>query len=108
MREINKKQLIALAILAGLNLLFSNLVAGNGQRLTGEAVLAHSPEMRRATLVSFVFGLQAISFILGGFAALIPYKKKLYSEKWLTFSLGIAITIQAIFLLGAVVKLIFW
>ena len=106
MREINKKQLVALAVLAGLNILFSNVVAGDGRHLNGEVVFAHSPEMRQAALVSCLFGFQLFAFLLGAFAAIVPYRKKAFGEKWVTFSLWIAIVIHSCFLIVAVVKLI--
>ena len=108
MLAIYKKQLVTLAILAGLNILFGNLVVGNGRSLSGEAVLAHSPEMRRATIVTFLFSVQIFSFLLGALMAAIPYKKKPYKEKLLAFSLGIAVGIQVVVLLASIAKLLFW
>ncbi len=108
MREVNKKQLIALAILAGLNILFSNLVDTGGRELSGKGIAAHSPEMRRALFSTFLFGIQLISFLMGAVVAAIPFRKKAYDEKVITFSLGIAIGLQSLFLLGAVGKLLFW
>ncbi|MGI4871764.1 MAG: hypothetical protein ACRYFX_11370 [Janthinobacterium lividum] len=108
MQEVNKKQLVTIAILAGLNILVANLVAGDGQDLNGQGIRAHSPEMRRAIFSIFLFGLQLFSFIAGAFIASVPYKKKVYGEKVLTFSLSIAVCLQGAFLLAAIVKLLFY
>jgi hypothetical protein len=106
MRETTKKQLLALAVLAGLNILLSNVVSGDGHRLNGEVVFAHSPAMRRAAIVTSLFGIQFFAFLLGTVAALVPWRKKAYAEKWVTFSLWIALAIQLFFVIAAIVKLI--
>ncbi|MCI1186057.1 hypothetical protein MON38_01405 [Hymenobacter sp. DH14] len=108
MRATTKRQLITIAILAGLNILMGNLVAGNGQQLSGETVAAHSPEMRKAVLTTFLVSIQFFSFILGALAALVPYRQQQYSEKWLTFSLWIAVGLQSFSLVASVIKLLFW
>jgi heme A synthase len=107
MQENTKKRLTILAVLAGLNILLGNLVVGDGQQLSGEVVLAHSPEMRRATLTTFLFSLQLVALLLGALAAAVPYRKKSYDEKVLTFSLLIAIGLQGLFLLAGIYKLLF-
>jgi hypothetical protein len=106
MQESTKKRLTILAVLAGLNILLGNLVVGDGQQLSGEVVLAHSPEMRRATLTTFLFSLQLVALLLGALAA-VPHRKKSYDEKVLTFSLLIAIGLQGLFLLAGIYKLLF-
>jgi hypothetical protein len=99
MQENTKKRLTILAVLAGLNILLGNLVVGDGQQLSGEVVLAHSPEMRRATLTTFLFSLQLVALLLGALAAAVPYRKK--------SSLLIAIGLQGLFLLTGIYKLLF-
>lgn len=108
MQALHKKQLVSLAVLAGLNILFGNLVDTGGERLSGEAVLAHSPETRRALFSTVLFGLQFFGFLLGTLVALIPYRQKPYSEKLLTFGLGISVSLQALALTAAIFKLLFW
>jgi hypothetical protein len=108
MQAIHKKQLVVLAVLAFLNLLFGNLVDTGGERLSGEAVLAHSPEMRRALFSTVIFGLQFFGFLLGALVALVPYRQKPYGEKLLTFGLGLSVGFQALALLAALFKLLFW
>lgn len=107
MQATTKRQLVIIAILAGLNILLGNLAVGDGHQLSGEVVAANSPEMRRATLTTFLVGLQFFSFILGALAALVSYQQKKYSEKWLLFSLWIAVGLQTLFLLASIVKLLF-
>ena len=105
MNSTNKKQIIAVIILAVLNLLISNSTTGNGHTLEGHVIMARSPEMRSATITTLFFGIQLLSFLVGLLPALIPYKGKSYSEKWVTVSLGIAISVQAIAFLLSVSKL---
>ena len=105
MSATNKKQVIAIAILAVLNLLISNLAVGDGRTLEGHAILAGSPEMRKATISTLFFGIQLISFIIGALVAVILYKKLKYSVKWVTVSLGIAAIIQAGFFIMGITKL---
>ena len=107
MQAKTKKRLTILAVLAGLNILLGNLVVGDGQHLNGEVILAHSPEMRRATLTTFLFGLQVVALLLAVLAAVVPYQKRSYDDKFLTFGLLIAIGLQGLFLLAGLYKLLF-
>ncbi|RYU76090.1 hypothetical protein [Hymenobacter persicinus] len=107
MTSFNKKQLAILAILAAVNLLLGPLVVGNGQDLTGRTIEAHSPEMRRAGIITTLFGIQLFSVVLGALFAAIPYKQKPYNEKLLTLSLSIAIAVQGFMLLAGIIKLLF-
>lgn len=108
MQELNKKYLVILAILIGLNILFGNLADTGGQDLTGRAIGAHSPEMRRAMFMTLLFNIQLISFIIAALVAAVPYKKKVYGDKVLLFAQIIAIGLQGIALLGALGKLLVW
>ncbi|WP_460501800.1 hypothetical protein [Hymenobacter agri] len=108
MHTTTKRQLIIIASLAGLNILFGNLAAGNGHQLSGEIIAARSPEMRKAVLTTFLVSIQFFSFVLGALAALIPYRQRQFSEKWLTFSLWIAVGLHSFSLIASVIKLLFW
>jgi hypothetical protein len=106
MSPTTKKQLIIVATLTGFNLLLSGSFIGDGQSLDGHLIESHSPEMRRAALVTNLFGIPFISFILGLMVGGIPYQKKAYNEKVVYFSLGIIIIIQSFFLIAGIVKLV--
>jgi hypothetical protein len=107
MQEITIKRLIIIAVLAGLNILLANLVVGDGQQLSGEVILAHSPEMHRATVTTFLFGLQFVAFLLSALVSAFPYQKKNYDQKVIFFSLLIAIGLQGMFLIASIYKLLF-
>ena len=106
MTQTTKKQLITVVVLTGLNLLLSGSIIGDSQSLNGHIIESHSPEMRRAALITNLFGIPFISFILGLIAAGIPYQKKSYNEKLVYFSLGIIILIQAFFFIAGSIKFI--
>ncbi|QNH61269.1 hypothetical protein [Hymenobacter sediminicola] len=105
MSSTNKKQLIALAILAVLNLLMSNFAVGDGRTLEGRVVAGNSTEMQGATIRALLFGIQFISFTIGAIIALVPYKGIGFKEKWLNISLSMAVLIQSAFLIMSAVKI---
>lgn len=78
---------------------------GDGRQLSGEVVRAHSPEMRQGAITFFLIGLQLVSGMLALLVALVPYQKKRYQEKVETFTLLIALGLQAFFFIVSLVKL---
>lgn len=103
MQDINKKQLIAIVSLAGVNILLGLFSDTGGRTLEGKDLGAHSAEMRRVIFTAPLISIQGLSFLLGLPLAAILYKGKLYGEKWLTFSLTIAIVLQVL-LVGLGIK----
>ena len=106
MKPINQKQLVALVILAGANILVGLWTDTGGRTLEGRGVAVHSPQMRQAIISSCLVGLQFIGFLLGAPLAAIPYKHQPYPEKLVTFSLTIALGLQILFLLAGLRKLL--
>ena len=105
MQANTKKHLITIAVLAGLNILFSNLVVSDGQDLTGKGIPAHSPEMRKATLTTFLVGIQLLSGLVALVVAVVPFQQKPYQARVEASILPIAIGLQALFLVASLVKL---
>lgn len=105
MQATTKNHLITLAVLAGLNILLGNLVVGDGQDLTGRGIPAHSPEMRKATITTFLVGIQLISGLIALLVAVVPFQKKSYQQRVEATILPIAIGLQALFLVASLVKL---
>jgi len=96
MQANTKKHFITLAVLVVLNILLGNLVVGDGQDLTGRGIPAHSPEMRKATITTFLVGIQLISGLVALIISLVPFQKKPYQQRVEATILPIAISLQVL------------
>ena len=105
MQAHTKKHLLTIAVLAGLNILLGNLVVSDGQDLTGRGIPAHSPEMRKAAIMTFLISVQLFSGLVALVVALVPFQQKPYQQRVEASILPIAIGLQALLLVASIVKL---
>lgn len=58
---------------------------GEARHLTGESATAE--EIKKALLITLLFGITILGFLIGSIASFIPYKELKYRDKYLYFSL---------------------
>ena len=79
--------------LSFINIYLMQIYSREGIRdLTGRVV--SETDIIRAQFVTILFSIPLISFILRALVSFIPYKKKKYSQKYISFSLLILLSIQ--------------
>lgn len=99
MRPLIQKQLLALVLLAGVNLVLDAYTGGYDPRFGLEVI--RTSEMRWAKRRLFLLGMPLVGLLVGAVAAVVPDPRTSYGQRLLPRALWVAIALEGAYVLQA-------
>jgi len=102
MQPLTQKQLLALLLLAGLNIVLDTYMGGYDPRFGLEVI--RTPEMVWTRRRLFLLDIPLLSLVVGTVAALVPFNRQPYGQRLVTGALWLALGLEGACLLRALLR----